>query len=39
MLSDPDVYSLDVLSTSLNSFGGRLFDQVGLPEHVTCCQM
>lgn len=27
-LSDPDVYSLDVLSSRLNGFGGLLFDEL-----------
>ncbi|KAK9863705.1 hypothetical protein WJX84_002328 [Apatococcus fuscideae] len=27
-LQDPDVYALDVLNDLLNSFGGRLFDQI-----------
>ncbi len=29
-LPDPDVAALDVLASVLNSFGGRLFDEVGL---------
>lgn len=31
-LSDPDVAALDVLASVLNSFGGRLFDEVSEPE-------
>lgn len=27
-LSDPDTYALDVLDGVLNSFGGRLFDEI-----------
>ena len=27
-LRDPGVYALDVLNDLLNSFGGRLFDQI-----------